>query len=216
MPGPGGGDIVSSDTPEGACREFSRALRQHFNTVRPLSDREVALLCQHYLLFDRWNRVINLSSVRDLAGVVLRHYCESLYLATHLPQGGLRIVDLGTGAGFPGVPVAILRPDCEVLLAEGHQRKAAFLKEATRRLPNVSVFAGRVQGAEGSFDWMISRAVAWRKVREEFLRLANCVALLVSQPDADAIRRDAVAHWEVPLRLPWGRHQVLLCGERST
>ena len=95
---------------------------------------------------------------------MLRHYCESLFVAIHLPEEPVSVLDVGPGAGFPGIPMAILRPDCRFTLAESHQRKAVFLREATRHLSNVRVAARRAEEAAGAFDWVVSRAVKWPDV----------------------------------------------------
>ena len=107
----------------------------------------------------RWNKRFNLTAIREETAIVERHYCESLFLGTHLSQGHLRIADVGSGAGFPGVPVAVQRPDCAVTLIESHQRKAVFLRESTRGLANVRVSCQRAEEVEDEFDWAISRAV---------------------------------------------------------
>src|SRR5581483_9324513 len=93
----------------------------------------------------RWNKTLNLTRVESLEQAVERHYAESLFLAAHLPVGALRIVDVGSGPGFPGFPVAVVRGDCAVTLVESHQRKAVFLREASRPLENVEVVAKRAE-----------------------------------------------------------------------
>ena len=103
------------------------------------------MLEAHYRLLLLWNRTLNLSAITGLEEAVERHYCESLFLGAHLPPGSLAIVDIGSGAGFPGLPVAVLRPECSVTLIESHQRKAVFLREASRGLPGVRVVAKRAE-----------------------------------------------------------------------
>src|ERR1700682_5683540 len=109
----------------------------------------------------RWNKTINLTRIERVEEAVDRHYAESLFLGSNLPPGRLSIADVGSGAGFPGVPIAILRPELSVFLIESHQRKAVFLKEATRGLPNVSVSSKRAEDLRQTFDWVVSRAVSW-------------------------------------------------------
>ena len=121
---------------------------------------QLGQLESHYELLLRWNRKLNLTRIEELEDVVRLHYCESLFLSQCLPPGPLRIVDVGSGGGFPGIPVAVSRPECEVTLVESHQRKAVFLREATRGLTNVTVAAKRAEDLVGSFDWVVSRAVA--------------------------------------------------------
>src|SRR5262245_43642475 len=93
----------------------------------------------YYDLLLRWNRVLNLTPITDGREAVQRHYCESLFVGTVLPPTELRIVDIGSGAGFPGFPLAVLRPDCSITLVESHQRKAVFLREASRGATNLRV-----------------------------------------------------------------------------
>lgn len=141
-----------------------------------LSPSQKASLEAHYDLMLRWNPKLNLTRIEKLEEAVERHYAESLYLGSKLPPGPLRIADVGSGAGFPGVPIAILRPECSVTLIESHQRKAVFLREATRDLRNVRVLAVRAESVAERFDWIVSRAVSPEDVLK--LDLAPNVALL--------------------------------------
>jgi 16S rRNA (guanine527-N7)-methyltransferase len=185
--------------------KFSEFLLQELRGICRLDDDQVSRLERHFCLLQQWNRRINLTSLRDPEEIVIRHYCESLFLGSRLPPGELRIIDVGSGAGFPGFPVAVLRPDCHVTLAESHQRKSVFLKESARSQSNVRVFAGRAAKLDARFDWLISRGVAAPHVAG----LAPAMALLLSTP--------AIARWQdgVVERLPWGARRVLLM-TRST
>lgn len=190
------------------AERFSDLLGREF---RRLSPEQAAELCRHYALLVRWNRVLNLTSVDRLEEAVVRHYCESLFLADHLPAEPVSVLDVGSGAGFPGIPVAVLRPDCTVTLAESHRRKAVFLREATRHLKNVKVAAERAEGIRGSFDWVVSRAVRW----EDVLPITtDRVALLVGQQDASDASAALGFVWQEGVPLPWGRERVLLVGQR--
>lgn len=177
-----------------------------------MSPEQITVLFSHYLLFQRWNRVLNLSSIVDFDSVVRRHYCESLFLAAQLPNMPLKIVDIGSGAGFPGIPLAVLRPDCRVCLVESHQRKAVFLKEATRGLSNAEVCARRAEDVGGRFDWLVSRAVAWRDLGAFVLRAVSQVALLTSGSESEALLAQGIVSWEPAIALPWGRQTVLMIG----
>jgi 16S rRNA (guanine(527)-N(7))-methyltransferase RsmG len=130
-----------------------------FAELGPLSPNQIRQLQKHFDLLIRWNKVLNLTSVRDPKEIIERHYGESLFLGQHLPSGSLRIADIGSGAGFPGIPVAILRPDCSVSLIESHQRKSVFLIEATREISNIRIIDQRAEDVKEDFDWAISRAV---------------------------------------------------------
>ncbi|HWZ30417.1 MAG TPA: 16S rRNA (guanine(527)-N(7))-methyltransferase RsmG [Bryobacteraceae bacterium] len=151
----------------------------------PLSAQQLETLEKHYNLLSQWNRKLNLTRIERLEDAVHLHYGESLFLAEALPEGPHRIVDVGSGAGFPGIPVAIRRPESSVTLVESHQRKAVFLREASRDLPNVQVFAGRAEDLKGSYDWVTARAVTPADVLK--LRLAPRAALLMSEPDLEGL-----------------------------
>ena len=171
--------------------DFKSLLELEFSPYGTLNGDQLTLLEQHYQLLLRWNRKMNLTRITSVGDAVRYHYCESLYLAKSLPEGALRIVDIGSGAGFPGVPVAIYRPDCEVHLVESHQRKAVFLSEAIRNLPNARVFALRSEDVTETYDWIISRAVRPDDVLK--LTLASNVAVLGTEGE----------------KLPWGESRAL-------
>lgn len=192
---------------------FAELLRQHIDSIVILTQFQISQLQSHYQLLCRWNRVVNLTSIEDEEGVVERHYCESLFLAAHMPVGGLRMADLGSGAGFPGIPLAVARPDCEITLVESHQRKAVFLHEATRDLKNVRVMAKRAQDISQDFDWTVSRAVKFNEIEGAASRLAPRVALLAGNEPPSQGRFT----WNNPIQLPWGRQRFLWTGDiRST
>ena len=125
----------------------------------PLSAGQVAALEAHLALLEHWNRTINLTSIKLQSEAIQKHLGESLFLSAHLPFGPLRICDIGSGGGFPGIPVAIARPDCAVTLVESDVRKGVFLRETSRKLLGVKVVTQRFESITGEFDWLISRAV---------------------------------------------------------
>jgi 16S rRNA (guanine527-N7)-methyltransferase len=179
---------------------FQELLAREFNSAA-LSPQQLALLEAHYDLMLRWNQRLNLTRILSLEDAVRFHYCESLFLGTLLPPGELTIADVGSGAGFPGIPLAILRPECRMTLIESHQRKAVFLREASRELKNVSVLAIRAQDVKQHFDWTVSRAVSPQEVIK--LSLSPSMALLMGQDDASELRDP----WKIT-PLPWGKARV--------
>jgi len=171
--------------------DFKSLLQLEFSPYGTLTEDQLTLLERHYKLLLRWNQKMNLTRITSVQDAVRYHYCESLYLAHTLPEGTLRIVDIGSGAGFPGIPVAIYRPDCEVHLVESHQRKAVFLSEATRDLQNTRVLAVRAEDVTEIYDWMISRAVRPDDVLK--LTLAPGISVLGTEGE----------------KLPWGESRAL-------
>ena len=152
-----------------------------------LTDEQAAVLERHYELLCKWNKVLNLTRIEKLEEAVERHYCESLFLTTWIPDvPDLRIVDIGSGPGFPGFPLAVVRPKAQVTLIESHQRKAVFLREAARGLPNVRVLAVRAEDVDERFDWVVSRAVSYADLTKPVRRFGGRVALLTGAEEPPA------------------------------
>lgn len=188
---------------------FAELLCQRLEGVVELSTFQVAQLEKHFDLLQRWNKVLNLTSVHGMEEIIERHYCESLFLAKHLPLATLRVADIGSGAGFPGFPVAVLRPDCDVTLIESHQRKSVFLRECSRDFPNVKVIANRVEAVREQFDWAMSRAVRYSDIEESAALMVNKIALLAG-PEQPIGNRFT---WNTPMQLPWGDARFLWIGK---
>ncbi len=123
----------------------------------------------------KWNARTNLTAVHDPEAIVTRHFGESLFLAAHVPAGIQTVLDLGSGAGFPGLPLQLLRPDLTVTLAESQHKKSAFLREVIRSLHlTAKVHAGRAEDLveTQSFDLVTLRAV---DKMQKALRLAGAL-----------------------------------------
>ena len=163
----------------------------------------------HLELLMRWNKSLNLTAIRNRDEAIERHYCEALFLGARLPAGALRIADVGSGGGFPGFPVAVLRPECSVTLIESHQRKAVFLKEAARKMSNVRVLARRAEDVAETFDWVISRAVSYSDLAAVLKKLAPNADLLGG---AEVPPENLGFEWESPVALPWGNQRFLWTG----
>lgn len=120
-------------------------------------------------LIHKWNRVYNLTAVRSYEGILNRHLLDCLSITKYV-ENDTRVIDIGTGAGLPGIPLAIVRPDIIVALAECNGRKASFLRQAISDLglSNVGVVNSRVEEfvPKKKFDIAVSRA---------FSSLANLV-----------------------------------------
>ena len=136
------------------------------------AEAEAKLRC--YLgLLAKWNRTYNLTAVRDEAEMVAVHLLDSLAVLPHL--GNISsLADVGSGAGLPGIPLALARPELQVTLIESSHKKASFLQQAKieLELANVGIHCGRVEQATGlpPFDAVISRAFS---ELAEFVRLAG-------------------------------------------
>lgn len=122
-----------------------------------------AQLSDYLDLLLKWNARTNLTAIREPEEIVCRHFGESLFAARHLAAGTDSLLDLGSGAGFPGIPIALVRPQIQVTLAESQNKKASFLREVIRTLglSHVDVWAGRAESlpADRRFHTVTLRAV---------------------------------------------------------
>jgi 16S rRNA (guanine527-N7)-methyltransferase len=119
-------------------------------------------LLTYLALLDRWNRTYNLTAIRDPADMVVKHLLDSLAMAPFVTAG--KLADLGTGAGLPGIPLAIANPALQVTLVESNGKKARFLREVVRTLPlpNARVAESRIEALDepGQYDAIVARALA--------------------------------------------------------
>ena len=137
---------------EAGCRALQLAL--HHNVT--------ARLAQYVALLEKWNKVYNLTAVRDPRQMVLRHILDSLSVIPYLSGGSL--LDVGSGAGLPGIPLAIARPALAVTLLDSNAKKIRFVRQAVAELglSNVEAVQARMQEYQPgrAFDMVISRAVS--------------------------------------------------------
>lgn len=197
---------------------FAQLLDRELSHWVRLSESQVAQLYQHYDLLLRWNQRMNLTTVKPGLETIIRHYCESLFFAAKLPAGRERIsvFDLGSGAGFPGFPMAVLKPDWQVTLVESNQKKAVFLRESSRHMKNVSIRAERIEDLEEKCDWVVARAVDPVEVLAAVPRLAPNIGLMLGEADFSLIRTDSRIAWADPVRLPWGDRRLCVYGKCFT
>ena len=131
-----------------------------------LASKQIDQFLAYLDLLLKWNRKMNLTALRTPAEIISRHFLDSLLLLPHLPQNA-RLLDIGSGAGFPGLPLKIARPGLTIDLVEATAKKASFLKEAVRRLGLsgmnvIPVFLGKEPVAlppDVSWDFFVSRGV---------------------------------------------------------
>jgi 16S rRNA (guanine527-N7)-methyltransferase len=204
----------------------------------PLTAAQLDQISIYIDLLLRWNSRVNLTAIRDPEQVVTRHFGESLFAARHLlpdpaasrpsssdpnsPAAVPRIVDLGSGAGFPGLPIKIWSPKSPMTLIESNHKKVAFLREGIRvlTLTAIDVFAGRAEDYAASAALVTLRAVerfeAVLPTAAGLLAPAGRLALLISQPQL----REAQASlpqlsWDAPLPIPDSTARVILVGRRT-
>jgi 16S rRNA (guanine527-N7)-methyltransferase len=197
----------------------------------PLSDAQLSQFAAYLEILHRWNARMNLTAIHDPEQVVTRHFGESLFAAQHLfprsPEPEARsLIDIGSGAGFPGLPIKIWCPELPVTLIESQHRKATFLKEVIRALDlhDVSVsptraedFASLEPGAQRPKPVVTLRAVEnFDRILPVAARLAahGRLALLIGAPQVETARRLLPAfQWAEPMPIPLALTRVLLVGE---
>jgi 16S rRNA (guanine527-N7)-methyltransferase len=192
----------------------------------------------------RWNARINLTAIRNEDEIVTRHFGESLFAARHLfpqaapvpspasvsqtkpdaPAHAPRLIDIGSGAGFPGLPIKIWTPDVELTLIESNQKKATFLREVTRKLTlmNINVFASRAEDYQNPPAEVVTLRAVERfanalPIAARLVAPQGRLALLISQAQLaqvnDLTRGFA---WSHPLPIPLSASRILVTGARET
>lgn len=188
-----------------------------------LEDLQLTAIRTHIDLLLKWNAKLNLTAIRDPREIVTRHFGESLFAASQLfPAGDLResVIDIGSGAGFPGLPLKLWSPYLELTLIESNQRKAAFLREVIRALDLKSavVLTERAESVSIHADLVTFRAV------ERFERIlpvafglvkpGGRIALLIGEAQvAGAQSALPTVRWNEPLPIPLTRNGRLLIGK---
>ncbi len=226
-----------------ACPERSR------REYAVLSTSQLQDISTYIDILLRWNARINLTAVREPDQIVTRHFGESLFAARHLfpvfsfdvgtgvparplqrvdvatgvspleAEGSSRLIDVGSGAGFPGLPIKIYASHIYLTLIEANQKKTAFLREVTRRLTltNVDVFAGRAETFAAQADVVTLRAVErFDSVLSAAVRLVAPVgrlALLIGQAQVDrSLELTPNFRWANPIPIPLSSSRMLLIG----
>lgn len=180
----------------------------------------------------RWNARVNLTSVRQPEEIVTRHFGESLFAARHLftaseptPTAESRVIDVGSGAGFPGVPIKILVPQVHLTLIESNQKKATFLRELARalRLTNIDVFAGRASdfpdnpGSHGNTVTLraVERFDAILPLAATLVGPGGRLAILIGKDQIQRAQDLApTLNWRAPIKLPLSSARYLIIGSK--
>lgn len=176
----------------------------------------------HLLL--RWNEKIALTTVVDPLEILKFHFGESMFAVDKIPIRHGRLADVGTGPGFPGIPLRMLAPELNCVLIESNSKKSAFLAEVARtlQLANVSIFRGRMEDyprSEPGFDFAICRALG---IHAEFLEWSASylnpegqAVFWVGDRDSAEISRNHDWQWS-QCRIPFADHRVILAGFRRS
>jgi 16S rRNA (guanine527-N7)-methyltransferase len=187
----------------------------------PLDTEASDQFTTYLTLLQRWNTRTNLTAIRDEEGILSRHFVESILCARALPPDIRTLLDFGSGAGFPGLPIAILRPEIAVTLAESQHKKAAFLREAIRAISvAATVHAARAETLQSKYDCITLRAVdnmpAAIPAAISLLTPTGWLAILTTTTDAATLQSPATQFRWNPLHpLPAATTRTLLLGRRD-
>lgn len=188
-----------------------------------LDESRLRAISTYIDLLLKWNARMNLTAIRDPEEIVQRHFGESLFAAKYLleqkqPQ---TTIDLGSGAGFPGVPFALLAPEVQVTLIESQHKKATFLRELVRvlELQNVKVFSDRAESYPRKADLVMLRAVEkFEKALELAVDLTNSggrIGLMIGSGQVELTRKlSPEVSWSDPVQIPCSNSRELLAGTK--
>ncbi|MGB2629418.1 MAG: 16S rRNA (guanine(527)-N(7))-methyltransferase RsmG [Candidatus Acidiferrum sp.] len=202
----------------------SETIRQQLKAFSiEVNDEQVVCIQQYIEILLHWNEKLNLTAIRDPLEILVRHFCESMFGATAVPINSGRLADIGSGAGFPGIPMKILRPEIELFLVESNIKKGTFLAEVIREtgLKNSRVLISRYEelGEElAPLDVVCSRALgdfepflAWAASDKVS---AGKAVLWIGGRDLDEVKKSELWDWQEPIAVPQSLRRYLLVGAK--
>lgn len=213
--------------------------------AKPLSQSQLDQISTYIDLLLRWNARMNLTAIRNEEEIVTRHFGESLFLARHVfpdkpvkPESTpalipsplasaepFRVVDIGSGAGFPAIPLKIWSPEIDLTLIESNHKKATFLREVARALAlkSTEVRTERAEALAADPAFPRTKLVTLRAVEhfesilplaEAFLSSRGTLALLIGSAQLPILTRSTELSWNGPIRIPHSKTRVLSIGIR--
>jgi 16S rRNA (guanine527-N7)-methyltransferase len=199
-----------------------RTVRRALGEFSLEADSDQVLKIQQYIkILLAWNAKLNLTAIRNPLEILYRHFCESMYAGVAVPVETGRLADVGSGAGFPGLPLKILYPNLQVFLIESSIKKATFLAEVIRELglADARVLVNRYEELSeevAPLDFVCSRAVGefgpfleWAGSKRV---AAKQVILWISARDLLEIQRIRSWEWREPILVPHSLRRLLLVG----
>ena len=190
----------------------------------PAYDEQVLQIQQYIKILLAWNEKISLTAIRDPLEMLYRHFCESMYAAISVPVEKGRLADVGSGAGFPGLPLKIVLPSLRVFLVESNLKKATFLAEVIRELglKDAQVLVRRYEELHeemAPLDYVCSRALgefpAFLKWAASDQIGANQVILWIGARNLVEIQRIDRWRWREPIQVPHSLQRLLLVGTKK-
>ncbi len=191
----------------------------------PAFDDQVLQIQQYIRILLVWNEKMNLTAIRDPLEILYRHFCESMFAAEAIPLKNGRLADIGSGGGFPGLPLKIMRPGLQVFLVESNIKKVTFLAEVIRELGlnGAQVLARRYEelGEEvAPLDYVCTRALGEFPAFLEWATseqiAAKQVILWIGGRDLEEIQKIRSWDWSEPIEVPHSLRRLLLVGTRKS
>ena len=189
-----------------------------------LNEQQVICIQQYVRILRHWNEKLNLTAIRDPLEILYRHFCESMFAAVAVPVENGRFADIGSGPGFPGIPLKILRPELELFLVESNIKKGTFLAEVIRELGlgNTHVLINRYEelGEDlAPLDFVCSRALGEFGPFLEWAASDNVAAsrtiLWIGGRDLEEVRKSDRWEWQEPIAMPQSLQRYLLVGRKK-
>ncbi|HSS95376.1 MAG TPA: 16S rRNA (guanine(527)-N(7))-methyltransferase RsmG [Terriglobales bacterium] len=176
----------------------------------------------------RWNARMNLTAVREPEDIMRRHFGESLFTARYLfpdveGQPPIKIIDVGSGAGFPGLPIKLWLRNAQVTLIEANNKKVSFLREVIRgiTLMNIDVFSGRAESYQGPLgDIVTFRAVekfeATLPTAARLIASGGKLAILIGEGQYEKAKSlMPMLHWNAAVNIPGSVNRILAIARRD-
>ena len=191
----------------------------------PTYDDQVLQIQQYIKILLTWNEKVNLTAIRDPLEILYRHFCESMYAAEAIPLKNGRLADAGSGGGFPGLPLKIIRPELQVFLVESNIKKVTFLAEVIRELglKGAQVLArryGELGEEVAPLDYVCSRALGEFPAFLEWAGAeqiaAKQVILWIGARDLAEIQKIGGWQWHDPIEVPHSLRRLLLVGTKKS
>ncbi len=198
---------------------------------RRLSEHDLLRISTYIDILRRWNARFNLTAIRNEEQIVTRHFGESFFAAAHLfparrdeTAANLivrpTVADVGSGAGFPGIPIKLWAGEIALTLIESNHKKATFLREVVRSitLTDINILNARAEEVTQKFDLVTLRAVERFEdilpVAAQLLSASGRLALLISKPKLAQASAALPLNWQPPIPIPQSSSRILLIGDR--
>jgi len=201
-------------------------IRRALNDFQISPDEHQVVCIQQYIrILRQWNEKLNLTAIRDPLEILYRHFCESMFAAVSVPINFGRLADIGSGPGFPGLPLKILRPELELFLVESNLKKGTFLAEVIRELglANTRVLINRYEdlGEDlAPLDYVCTRALGefgpFLKWAASDQVSAGRLILWIGGRDLEEVRKSAQWEWQEPIAVPHSLRRYLLVGIKKS